>query len=58
MHIYNHWIKCDFVLKKCTTFTKEGVNNFCNINDKTNAYKYHVVRRVNFIYLFTILKEK
>lgn len=58
MFIYIYWIKCDFVLKKCIIFIKEGVNNFCNINDKINVCKYYVVCRVNFIYLFIILKEK
>lgn len=58
MFIYIYWIKCDFVLKKCIIFIKEGVNNFCNINDKINVYKYYVVCRVNFIYLFIKLKEK
>lgn len=57
MFIYIYWIKCDFVLKKCIIFIKEGVNNFCNINDKIDVYKYYVCR-VNFIYLFIILKEK
>lgn len=33
MFIYIYWIKCDFVFKKCIIFIKEGVNNFCNIND-------------------------
>lgn len=46
MFIYIYWIKCDFVLKKCIIFIKEGVNNFCNINDKINVYKYYVVCRL------------